>query len=112
MSDPKTEKSESKSLEMRVAELEDRLAKVHITEEEMKTYHKVASALGAGAAPSGGVALSPRICTIAQCVIRPNCIIYNCIVYQCINQCINECGGGCVVSGAGGAGGGFGTLGG
>jgi hypothetical protein len=35
-----------KTLEMRVAELEDKMSKLHITEEEMKTYQKVATALG------------------------------------------------------------------
>ena len=40
-----------KSLEMRVAELEDKLAQLHISEDEMKTYQKVASKLGAGALP-------------------------------------------------------------
>lgn len=39
----------SKSLEMRVAELEDKLSKMHISEDEMKTYQKVASILGGGA---------------------------------------------------------------
>ena len=104
-----------KSLEMRVAELEDKLAKLHITEDEMKAYQKVSSALGASAgAASGGI---PQVCTIAQCVIRPqciirpNCIIYNCIIHQCIQQCINECGGGCLPGAGGGTAGGFGTLG-
>jgi hypothetical protein len=110
MPDQKTsEKSESKSLEMRVAELEDKLAKVHITEEEMKAYHKVAAAMGAGAGVASGpvTALTPRLCTIANCLIRPNCIIYNCIIYQCVN----ECGGGACIASSGGAAGGFGTLG-
>ncbi len=37
---------EKKTLEMRVAELEDKLAQLHISEEEMQTYQKVASKLG------------------------------------------------------------------
>lgn len=36
-----------KTLEMRVAELEDRLSQTHISEEDMQTYQKVASQLGA-----------------------------------------------------------------
>jgi len=36
-----------KTLEMRVAELEDRLSQMHISEEEMQVYQKVASKLGA-----------------------------------------------------------------
>jgi len=114
MPDPKSpEKHEGqpKSLEMRVAELEDKLSKVHITEEEMKAYHKVSSVLGAkagGAAP--GI---PQVCVIAQCIIRHPCVIYNCLIHQCIQQCINECGGGaCIASSGGATGGGFGTLGG
>jgi hypothetical protein len=51
-------KQKEKSLEMRVAELEDKLAKVHITEEEMRAYHKVSNLLGGQAAapaePLGG----------------------------------------------------------
>ena len=106
---PEKHEGQPKSLEMRVAELEDKLSKVHITEEEMKAYQKVSSVMGfkaGGAAP--GI---PQVCTIAQCIIRPHCTIYNCIIYQCI-QCINECGGGCIVASGGASGGGFGTLGG
>lgn len=116
MPDPKSpEKHEGqpKTLEMRVAELEDKLAKVHVTEEELKAYHKVSAALGArGGAPAPGI---PQVCTIAQCIIRPNCIshcvIFNCHCIPCI-QCINECGGGCIAGSGGAGGGGFGTLGG
>ena len=112
MPDPKSpEKHEGqpKTLEMRVAELEDKLAKVHVTEEELKAYHKVSAALGArGGAPAPGI---PQVCTIAQCIIRPHCTIYHCIIYQCV-QCISECGGGCIAGGGGAGGGGFGTLGG
>lgn len=45
MAQQESPKSE-KSLEMRVAELEDKLSKVYITEEEMKAYQKVVSLLG------------------------------------------------------------------
>lgn len=109
--------SDPKSLEMRVAELEDKLSKVHITEEEMKAYQKVASLMGA----QGGTtpALTPQSCVINcivyHCTIIRNCTIvrYCTIVNQCIiNQCINECGGGCLPGGGIAGGGGFGTLGG
>jgi hypothetical protein len=103
---PEKHEGQPKSLEMRVAELEDKLAKVHVTEEEMKAYHKVSSALGA----KGGAGI-PQVCVIAQCIIRPSCTIYHCIIYPCI-QCINECGGGCIAGSGGATGGGFGTLGG
>ena len=127
-----------KTLEMRVAELEDKLKGLQITEEEMKAYNKVASLLGGGAASSSGMeaagALTPNpdACVIAQCVractvvqqcvractvvqqcIRP-CVIQQCIractIRQCcIQDCINECGGG---GGGFMGGGGFGSLGG
>ena len=42
--------SGEKSLEMRVAELEDKLAQVHITEDDLKAYHKVSSLLATPAA--------------------------------------------------------------
>jgi hypothetical protein len=117
--------SEHKSLEMRVAELEDRLSKMHITEDEMKTYHKVASLVGAHApGPQPFTCIASQCvthacvthpCAIQQCGIRP-CTIVNhciqpCVIRQCINHCINECGGGCLPGGGGVGGGGFGGLG-
>ena len=100
--------AESKTLEMRVAELEDKLSKVYITEDEMKAYQKVSSALG-HAGGASAPALSPQVC-IASCTIHQLCFILACIR----QQCINECGGGgpCLQSTGGGRGGGFGTLGG
>jgi hypothetical protein len=121
----KSEKSAAKTLEMRVAELEDKLRGMHVTEEEMKAYQKVASLMGAGAAPAAAAAapaLTPANCIISQCTIvaqciRPCTVVYQCIractirnctiVSQCIQDCINECGGGLP-----GPIGGFGTLGG
>jgi hypothetical protein len=94
-----------KSLEMRVAEIEDKLSKLHITEDEMKTYQKVAAALGTGAPAATGANPS-----IVGCVIR-TCIIRTCIIsIQCINEC--TCGP-CNVGGTGGGlgGSGFGGLG-
>lgn len=128
-------KDSEKTLEMRVAELEDKLKGLQVTEEEMKAYNKVAAMLGGGAAaPSGmeaagAVGLTPvpdscvinqcvRACTIVQQCIR-QCVISQCIractiractIRQCcIQDCINECGGG---GGGFMGGGGFGTLGG
>ena len=46
---------------MRVAELEDKLSKLHISEEEMKTYQKVASLLGTGG--TGEAAAAAASCT-------------------------------------------------
>lgn len=65
-------KQNEKTLEMRVAELEDKLAQIHITEEEMRAYHKVSNLLRGQPAgpvePPGGTSgpLSPQIGTIPQ----------------------------------------------
>jgi len=117
--------AESKTLEMRVAELEDKLSKVYITEDEMKAYQKVAAAVGSSAgnacvsAAGGAGALTPQVCSIqpcvvaqcirSQCIIQPHCIIQPCIIQPCIRECV--CGP-CILGGGGGVGGGFGTLGG
>jgi hypothetical protein len=120
-----TEKGSQKSLEMRVAELEDKLRSVSVTEDEMKAFHKVSALMGGGgqaaaAAPApGNVGLTPyncivyqctvvSQCTIRPCTIRPCTIINPCTIRQCtiISDCINECGGG--LPGAGGGFGGFG----
>jgi hypothetical protein len=100
-----------KSLEMRVAELEDKLSRIHVTEEEMKAFQKVTSLLGGQSA--SGPALA---CVIYRCFpcypclppCRPPCI--------CICPCgpgfCNPCSPGCLpTSGFGSRGGGFGSLG-
>ena len=128
---------QSKTLEMRVAELEDKLAQMHITEEEMQTYQKVASKLGAApcqqsAAPCvaaqaqqpcvAAQAQQPCVASQAQqpCVasqqaqlypIYYRCYYYRCYYYNCYyyNDCILATGptGGPI--GGGGGFGGFGT---
>jgi len=110
------EKKESKTLEMRVAELEDKLAKMHVTEEEMKAYEKVSSLMGSGAAatatstsPCVATSCTIRPCTVRPCVIRP-CVIRPCIIHPCW-ECIHECGGGCLPGGGSMGGGGFGSFG-
>jgi hypothetical protein len=109
-----------------VAELEDKLSKVHITEEEMKAFHKV-SALLAGA---GGVTAAPKETAIAagcvanctgcinECGIVRQCILRQCVIRQpiairvCTFECM-ECGPGLPGGGGiGGIGGQFGGLGG
>ncbi len=112
------DESKEKTLEMRVAELEDKLSKVHITEEEMKAYQKVSALIGGGG--TGGV--SPRAgcvldCTtgcINECAIRACTIVRNCTVRACtIRACTFECGGNCDPGGGGLiGGGGFGGFGG
>src|SRR6185295_1599148 len=120
MADPK--KSE-KTIEMRLAEIEDKLSQLHITEEEMKTYQKVANALGMGAqagapmqaaGPAPGIGTHPIARSISPigrvCIVRYVC--------QCICPCgpgfCNECTcGPCNCAGGGGGfGGGFGGFGG
>jgi hypothetical protein len=86
------ETEKPKTLEMRVAELEDKLSKMHISEEEMKTYQKVAAALGGGA-PGAQPSLPPvqslptyynycryyspcyyRVCYYQVCYYQADCI--------------------------------------
>jgi len=88
-----------KSLDMRVAALEDKLSKLSVTEEEMKAYQKVASMLGGGV-PAASPALSPQICTISRTPIY-NCWRFRTPIFVCECQC-----GPC--NPEGGAGGGFG----
>ena len=109
MPDPKPE---AKTLEMRVAELEDRLSKMHVTEDELKAYHKVSALVNA---PQAGCVVDCSGC-INECAIRA-CSIRPCIVRYCtiIRYCTYECGGGCAPGGggfSGGGGGGFGGFGG
>jgi hypothetical protein len=74
-------KGQEKSIEMRVAELEDKLAQVHITEDELKAFHKV-SALMAGPANQGAAAAACGGC-VSECgVIRQPIAILQCI--QCV----------------------------
>ena len=134
---PERKPEGEKTLEMRVAELEDKLKGMQVTEEEMRAYNKVASLMGGGGAQAAAAtptlaqpALVPADCVISQCVrpctivsqcVRPCTIVSQCIrpcvIQQCIRactiiqDCINECGGG-GFGGGGIGGGGFGTLGG
>ena len=87
---------QAKSLEMRVAELEDKLSKQHITEEEWKTYQKVASSLG-------GQAVTQPALSCLSCI---NCVV---VVSRTIYQpCVRFAATGLP---GGGGGSGFGTLG-
>jgi hypothetical protein len=107
------DEKESKSLEMRVAAIEDKLSKIHVTEEEMKAYEKVSSLMGMGTAAQG-TQLSPQLCQcqisrVVFCwpprgIVRPIITICEC---QC-GPCNCQQGGG----GFGGFGGGFGGFGG
>jgi hypothetical protein len=117
-----------KTIEMRVAELEDKLSKIHVTEDEMKAFQKVSSLMGTQPAAAASGAAGPIPCAssciasqcvanqcIQQCIVRQCTIIRFCtIIQQCIHQCIiqqciAECGGG---GGGVTGGGGFSGLGG
>jgi hypothetical protein len=58
--------SSEKTLEMRVAAIEDKLAQSSVTPEEMRAFQKVSSLAGSSAA----TALSPILCTscVGTCV--------------------------------------------
>ena len=92
----KEQRTPARTLEMRVAELEDKLRQMHITEDEMRAYNKVASAMVGGAVSAEQLAKipGPKPC-IASCVINP-CIITNCVICYCIRECIQECVRGCI----------------
>ncbi|MCW3052564.1 MAG: hypothetical protein JWN14_1734 [Chthonomonadales bacterium] len=92
----------NKTLEMRVAELEDKLAQTQITEADIKAFQKVSAAMAARAAatPAAGGAAATQPCVAntgattpavnAQvCVISQPCVIHQCIINHCIiNHCI------------------------
>jgi hypothetical protein len=80
-------KSEGKTLEMRVAELEDKLAKLTLSEEQLK-------ALRAAPCIAAGTTVLPYISSCAPCTIG-HCIIHRCIISQCIiHTCLCPCGPG------------------
>ncbi len=96
-----------KSLEMRIAAIEDKLSKMHVTEEEMKAYEKVNALMGGAAAAAPQAA--PQICTISR-----NRVVF-CwpgIRRPIITVCECQCGPGIEGGGGGGFGGGFGGFGG
>ena len=101
---------EKPTLEMRLAAIEDKLAAMSVTPEEIAAYHKVAALAGAHGQGAQAPALSPQVCTINPIV--SNCWhCWNCWIYpiQPIRPIINDC----IQYTAGLAGGpGFGRLGG
>jgi hypothetical protein len=103
------EDPKAKSLEMRVAAIEDKLAKLNITEEEMKTYEKVSSLMGGGVGAVSPQGPSPQVCTIAR---NRQIITYCWRSPGIIQSCECSCGP-CIQSGGGGSGftGGFGGFG-
>jgi hypothetical protein len=76
--------SGQKTLEMRVAELEDRLSKLSATE-------------GQGGATQCGVACGVARMCVTDCV--QNCVancIHTCVVDPCIQQCVHHCVANCI----------------
>jgi len=88
--------AQGETLEMRLAAIEDKLAQVSVSEDEMKTYQKVSGVLasrGATMAPAAGAsvtALTPTFCVISNCIIHA-CIIHNCIIWHCTCICPCQC---------------------
>jgi hypothetical protein len=106
---------QAKTLEMRVAELEDKLSKVHITDEEMKAYHKVNSLIGGQTAtetsPAATAGLSPQVCVISRGVSRSISPRSISPISRGIGECYECSCGPCGQAGGGGFTGGFGGLG-
>ncbi len=95
-----------KSIEMRLAAIEDKLSQMHVSEDEMKAYEKVAGLMG-GPQPQppggGGTTAFPQI--LRNRFIIPRQIIRDC--YECGGDCWGGPGG---PFGSGG-GGNFGNFG-
>jgi hypothetical protein len=73
------------TLEMRLAAIEDKLARLTVTEEEMAAYSKVAGL----AAARGGAPSAPRANPVpADWVWIQNCWIYSCYIHPVVNDCI------------------------
>ena len=113
---------QEKTLEMRVAEIENRLAQLNVTEEEMRAYQKVSALMAGGGMPMGGMAapmaapmpaLSPIVCVIPRSIgirsISPIRGITPIINVEC-NGC-GPCACGVMGGGFGGMAGGFGGFG-
>jgi hypothetical protein len=75
MSNGTQDAPETKSLEMRLAAIEDKLARMSVTEEEMRAYHKVSSLMASAAGPTTPpTALSPQVCQIAHVHVFPGTV--------------------------------------
>ena len=68
-----------KTLEMRLADLEDKMSKIYITEEEWKAYQKVSRLLGQGTSGAIVGAAPGRFIPVLNCSTTP---IHHCSVYQ------------------------------
>jgi hypothetical protein len=83
------ESKEAPTLEMRLAAIEDKLARLTVTEEEMATYTKVAAL--SGVRGGAGAQTTPAFsCVVSNCWVHiNNCILWNCIISPpVVNDCI------------------------
>jgi hypothetical protein len=116
-------RSSEKSIEMRLAEIEDKLAKLHVTEAEIAAYNKISAMMG-GAGGGAGVeavgdptAQGPAIpvpSPVLQCIVPRQISRYINRGIPRINRGIgecNECSCGPCGGFSGGGGGGFGGFG-
>ena len=71
-----------KTLEMRIAALEDKLSQSSVTEEEVKAYHKVAALIASrgGGATAAGAAQGTSPCVASNMSPIYDCI-WNCHIY-------------------------------
>jgi hypothetical protein len=113
MAESKSSDKGEKSIEMRLSEIEDKLAQLHITDEEMKAYQKVSGLMGQG----GTAAFTPDPNVIGPCVLPRHRLVNRGIITPRINRWVCECNecscGPCIQWGGGGGfgGGGFGGMG-
>jgi hypothetical protein len=94
------EHTEKPTLEMRLAAIEDKLAGMTVTAEEMAAYQKVAALAGpqlnAGAQAAGAAALTPQPNVYYHCWNCWNCWIYPPIQIRppiIVNDCIQYSAG-------------------
>jgi hypothetical protein len=110
---PSSASQEKPTLEMRLAAIEDKLAGMTVTPEELAAYHKVAALAGGHAQGGAAPALSPQVCSISpivsNCYHCWNC--WNCWInpIRPIGPIVNDC---ILYSPGPTSGGGFGRLGG
>jgi|RhiMetStandDraft_4_1073278.scaffolds.fasta_scaffold287591_2 hypothetical protein len=107
MAAPDQSPEQSRTIEMRLAEIENKLAQLsgqmQITDEEMRAYQKVSALLGGQAMGSQSAQLSPQVCQISRGVI-PRSIVRH--IFECTcGPCNPAFGGGFF------GGGGFGSFG-
>jgi hypothetical protein len=118
MANQEKESDKIKTLEMRIAALEDKLSGMNVTEEEMRAYEKVSALMGGGGGGGGQQDVSgdiPQPGIVCQISRIPRFIsriprIRFCNECFC-GPCACDIGGGGGIGGGGASGGGFGGFG-